>query len=93
MLTRTIPVDVGRPGVFGNPWAIASVTVEEAVGNYALYFLERVKTDEVFRSLALDLHGRQLWCPGCKGTNADCHADVIRWWLRKNQTTRDLAWS
>lgn len=78
-------IDIGRSGIFGNPWKItATVSRQEAVENYALYFLERVKIDPEFRMAVQKLaqHFYVLSCPGCRGTSP-CHADVIRYWLAR----------
>lgn len=67
-------VYVGRPSKWGNPWAVGpSMSRHEAVELYEDWVLRMIERG------ALDigeLEGKNLYCPGCRGTSP-CHADVL----------------
>lgn len=73
-------------GCFGNPFAMETeADREESVRRYALYFLQRVETDEAFREAVLALRGKALGC-FCKPKR--CHGDIIAEWLDRYEIGR-----
>lgn len=80
-------VYIGRPGPFGNPFALDNAADPDArdavIQAYREWFLERVERDVAFRDAVLALQGRVLscWCPTRKDPWRACHGDVILEWL------------
>jgi hypothetical protein len=77
-------VYVGRPGIYGNPFAIPQHTADQAVSNFRAWledddvpeFAWKAEHDAMRASLAAGvLRGRDLacWCP----LSSPCHADVL----------------
>lgn len=68
-------VYIGRPTIYGNPFAITPVcTREEVIKKYREYFWNRIHTDAAFLSAILKLKDKTLMC-FCKPL--PCHGDVI----------------
>ena len=71
----------GQDGYFGNPYPldVDTATMRLAVIQaYKRYFLDRMDSDQEFKSRVLGLKGRRLGC-FCKPKR--CHADVIAEYL------------
>ena len=70
-------VNIGRPGVYGNPFHIGldgdRATVVDKYREW-LYAPEQAWLRK--RSL-IELPGQKLWCPGCRGSHP-CHGDVLK---------------
>lgn len=64
----------GHDGTFGNPFDLRNFTREETIERYREYFMNRVKTDAIFREKVLELRGKKL---GCFCKPRACHGDVI----------------
>lgn len=69
-------VNIGRPGPYGNPFVVGrDGTREEVVDKHRAWFL--APQQAALRARArLELAGRGLWCPGCRGT-LPCHKTVL----------------
>ena len=73
-------------GCFGNPFPMENeADREQVLRRYALYFLERVETDEAFRKAVLALRGKSL---GCFCKPKPCHGDIIAEWLDRHEIAR-----
>ena len=74
-------VYIGRGSIFGNPYRMYREDMrEEVISKYALYFYNRIKTDENFYHEVCKLKGKILGC-FCKPLN--CHGDVITDYINK----------
>lgn len=72
-------INIGRPGMFGNPYIIGpDQTRTRVIQLYAGWVAARVQNDELFRKAFLVLKDKELWCPGrCSYQGLACHGDVI----------------
>jgi len=68
--------NIGRPGIYGNPFVIGrDGSRAEVVRRHREWFL--APEQQSLRVKArLELQGKVLWCPGCRGT-VPCHKVVI----------------
>lgn len=65
-------VYVGRPTVWGNPYAVKEMGLSEALRRYELWLDEKIKDNPDFLK---PLYGKDLAC-WCNVGNP-CHADVL----------------
>lgn len=66
-------------GYFGNPFKIAgSLTREESLRLFAMYFRTLLERDSDFKKAVLKLRGKVL---GCFCKPLDCHGDIIAEYL------------
>jgi hypothetical protein len=78
---------IGRPGPFGNPFALENATDalarDAVIQQYREWFADRIERDEEFRRAVNALKGQTLscWCPTRKDLWRACHGDVILEWL------------
>lgn len=91
MSIRPGVINIGRPGPWGNPFMLGPYGRRaEVVEKFAYWFA--TSTDqraEWMRANLEKLRGKDLWCPGCRGTPGPCHGDVFKTWLeRGNNVTR-----
>lgn len=79
-------INIGRPGVFGNPAAVGCVCPRcrevhhepaATLSCYKQMLWARLQTDEVFRSAVHGLCGKKLWCPGCGISKEHCHGRIL----------------
>lgn len=76
------PVHIGRPSIYGNPYVIGRDGSREVVVGKYLDWFHRPEQAAFRRTVALHLRGRELWCPGCRGTHP-CHGDVFAEFLEQ----------
>ena len=70
--TEKYDVYIGRPGMWGNPYAVtASRTREQAIRMYRVYLTQNVR----LMRLVHTLHGKRL---GCFCAPLACHGDVLK---------------
>ncbi len=68
-------VNIGRPGLFGNPFPIWKFkSRKDCIVAFKKYFYDRIKHDRKFKKEVLALKGKVLGC-WCKPKA--CHGDVI----------------
>ena len=66
---------IGRPGYFGNPFAIGKDgTREEVCNKHYEWAKERMEKDETFKHAVLDIRGKTL---GCYCSPLDCHGNNL----------------
>lgn len=75
-----------NPGFLGNPFPVKTYGRKECIALFAIYFHERIKTDEEFRKAVLALKGKRL---GCFCKPLDCHGDIVKDWLDAQETPDD----
>jgi hypothetical protein len=69
-------VYIGRPSIFQNPYFIGrDGTREEVIEKFKYYFIEKIKTDNNFKSKVDGLKGKVL---GCHCKPKFCHGDIIK---------------
>jgi len=74
---------IGRPSLFGNPFAMRSeADRDKVIEQYREYFINRVNTDSFFRTQVLALTGNDL---GCWCAPKACHGDIIVAWLNEQE--------
>ncbi len=80
---------IDRSTIFGNPFfiGVGGCNRKGAIGNYKIYFYDRIKNDEDFRKKVLTLCGKRL---GCHCKPLACHGDVIAEYLNNLSTTSRL---
>lgn len=68
-------VYIGRPSIFGNPYAIGKDgTRDEVIEKYFHYFNNRIINDPIFLEEVLKLKDKIL---GCFCSPQKCHGDII----------------
>ena len=73
--TEKYDVYIGRPTIFGNPFAIGrDGDRAEVIIKYRKYFNERIQNDTEFKERVLALKGKTL---GCYCKPLPCHGDAI----------------
>lgn len=68
-------VNIGRPGPFGNQFIIGRDGDRAEVVRKDAAWIMLPAQAALRRRIRLELHGKKLWCPGCRGS-LPCHRTV-----------------
>lgn len=68
-------VNIGRPGPFGNQFVIGRDGDRAEVVRKDAEWIMLPAQAALRRRIRLELHGKRLWCPGCRGS-LPCHRTV-----------------
>ena len=70
-------VNIGRPSIWGNPFRIGPDGDRATVVDKYREWLYAPEQAELRERASLELTGKKLLCPGCRGSHP-CHGDVLR---------------
>lgn len=86
MSIRPGVVNIGRPGPWGNPYKLGlHGNREQVVELFAQWFATNTNPNAEWMRRNLEkLRGKDLYCPGCRGTPGPCHGDVFKAWLERS---------
>jgi hypothetical protein len=94
---------IGRPGPWGNPFVVGrDGTRQDVVNLFEAYLVaknyrpavmslrqsELVTKFQWMRDHIQELDGKELFCPGCRGTSP-CHGDILKRYLAEENGDDD----